>query len=230
MRCGPGFLVSRPLVGPICHNDIVIASSPLPDGTDTATAAEKTKRRRFDVPPGIALIVAALIGLAGGAIGRNTADNNSPQRGPTVTTTITASPSPPIVANAHLEFVLTPRSKVPWCRIYNGTGTIPAGKVLIIFETPANPDGQPKSPASYSFDGQAKQLTASRWQTEPLQIGTPHQANFNVDIVAVLSSKSTYSYIRSLLTKNSVSTKLPPGPEISLPVVTNGRRGMACAS
>jgi hypothetical protein len=139
--------------------------------------------------------------------------------------------SSPIPASTNLEFELTDGSKVPWCQVYNGTGSIPAGYQLIIFDTPAGPDGEPASPAYYSLDAIAIHPVAGHWYTIPVQIGSPGVANFYSDIVGVLASESTYDYIKSIIIYGNApwwTTKLPPGPKISLFVVTNGKRGIPC--
>jgi hypothetical protein len=139
--------------------------------------------------------------------------------------------SSPIPTSTNVEFGLTDGSKVPWCQVYSGTGNIPAGYQLIIFDTPAGPDGEPASPAYYSLDAVAMHPVADHWYTVPLQVGSPGEANFDADIVGVLASESTYDYIRSIIIYGNApwwTTKLPPGPRISLFVVTNGKRGMPC--
>jgi hypothetical protein len=197
------------------------------------SARDASKRRHGDVPPGIAAIMVAVIGVTGGFIGNRffaSGDSAQAHPGPTVTVTVTASPSPTVPVT-HLEFALLPGSSVPWCQNYSGTGVIPAGYVLMIFDTPADSSGQPNLPADYSFDGQAVQSAGDRWSTVLLEIGPPNQANFHVDIIGVLSSTPVYNYINSIHAKGSVpwvSAELPPGPRINLPVVTNGQHGLAC--
>lgn len=188
-----------------------------------------TKRRPWDVPPGLAAVLAAIIAVGGGLAGRALAPNNSPSPAPTVTTTITAPPSPSVPA-AHLEFSLTDGTAVPFCQVYNGTGAIPAGYSLLIFDTPAGFNGQLPSTPYFSFDKRASP-TGDHWQTEPLQIGTRGQAKDHVDIVGVLASNDVYQYISSIQAKNDVfwiSGALPPGPTIKLAVVTNGKNGLSC--
>jgi hypothetical protein len=139
--------------------------------------------------------------------------------------------SKPTAASINLEFDITDSSRVPWCQIYYGTGTIPTGDVLAIFSTQANSDGLPTSPPYYSFDGDAQHPVAGHWQTVPLQVGSPGQANFPADIVGVLTNTAAYDYIASIIIKDNAqwwTTELPPGPRISLSVVTNGERGMTC--
>jgi len=198
--------------------------------SDDAAADNANRRRPWDIPPGVAAVLVAVIGVAGILAGRATAPSNSTSvPRPAVTTTVMSSPSPA----AQVEFSLTANSRVPWCQVYSGTGTIPAGYSLVIFSTPAGPNGQLSSTAYYSFDSRATQSAAGHWQTEPLQTGTEGEADTNVDIVAVLTTNSIYRYINSVLTRNNapwISEMLPPGPAISLAVITNGERGLPCHS
>lgn len=140
-------------------------------------------------------------------------------------TTVTASPSP-APSRANLEFSLTAGSQVPWCQTYTGTGTIPTGYVLAIFDTPAG------AQHFYSFDQMATQLPGNHWRTtDPLQVGTRGQPGFHVDIIGVLSTRPILRYMASIRALHGapwISEALPPGPRITLPVVTNGRRGLAC--
>jgi hypothetical protein len=207
-----------------------VTTAPVPDSGINSLKGDKN-RRPWDIQPGLAVVLTAIIGLIGGVIGRTTApDNTQPTPGPTVTATVTASPSPTVPA-ANLQFALTVNSKVPWCQVYSGTGTIPTGYSFVFFDTPADPDGQPASPASYSFDGVATEVAADHWRTEKLEVGTLYTANDNIDIVGVLTSESTYTYINSILTQRDAqwtSKRLPPGPRATLPVITNGKHGLPC--
>src|SRR5690349_21196977 len=115
-------------------------------------AADPSKKRRGDIPPGIAAVMVPIIAAVGGLIGSKiSADgsNTQPKPAPTVTVTVTASPSPE-PSTTHLEFALPSGSGVPFCQQYRITGTIPDGYVLIIFDTAADPSGQPISPGHYS--------------------------------------------------------------------------------
>lgn len=220
-------LVVRPFLGACGRDDNGAMTAPpgsadhsANNGTDSTT-----RRRPWDIPPGWAAVGVAVIGVLGGLVGRATATNTTPTPvpGPTVTTTITASPT---LTHARLEFSLTAGSRVPWCQTYTGTGTIPPGYVLAIFDTPAGPQH------FYSFDQMATQLPGSHWRTmDPLQIGTRGQAGFHVDIVGVLTSRPILRYMASIRALHGapwISEALPPGPEISLPVITNGRTGLTC--
>jgi len=204
-----------------------------PDNPEKNGGTRPGKHKRT-VDLGIATIVSAIIAavalVGGGALGRVIVPDTNPSPEPTVTKTITPQPAAK-ASVAHLEFALTAGSRVPWCQVYSGTGKIPAGHVLAIFDTPAGPGGQPASQPFYSFDGKAVQPVPGHWQTEPLQIGTQGLADVNVNVTGVLTSTSFYQYMNSVRAKNGlpwISETLPPGPRIILPVVTDGHRGMAC--
>lgn len=144
---------------------------------------------------------------------------------PATVSRATAGPS------AHLTFSLTSGSRVPWCQVYSGTGSVPRGYSFVIFDTSADPSGQISQPASYSFDGAAEGDTADHWTTEPLQIGTKGVANTDVDIIGVLTTTAEYSYIGSIRAEKNLlwfSHQLPPGPRVILHVITNGHQGMSC--
>jgi hypothetical protein len=209
------------------RNNGVMTTPPAGHSDDAATDSANI-RRPWDIPPGAAAVLVAVIGVVGVLAGRVTAPvNNSPAPRSTVTATVTSPPSPA----AQVMFSLTANSPVPWCQAYGGTGTIPAGYSLVIFDTPAGPSGQLPFTAYYAFDSRATQSATGHWQTEPLQIGTEGGADTDVDIVAVLTTNSIYQYMNSIKTREDapwISEVLPPGQEISLPVVTNGERGLPC--
>ena len=204
----------------------IIAYSGSSSGSSSKATKEQPERRPWDIPPGLAVVLAAVVAVVGGLVGRTTAPSpNSPSAAPTVTATVTKLPSQSPVAQ--LAFRLGAYSPVPWCQVYKGTGTIPAGYSLLIFDTPAG------SPPHYSFDDRAAQSATGEWETEPLQIGSKGQPNFHAYIVAVLTPDSTYEYMKSIQTQDRSiwhSAMLPSGLKKFLPVVTNGRQGLACLS
>ncbi len=191
------------------------------------------------MPPGKVTIIAAIIGavaailsgLIGVFAGRVTASGGDPQPRPTLTVTATAAA--PVTTPANLRFALTRGSLVHWCQSYYGTGTIPSGYTLMLFDISADPTGSPEESASYSFDGKAIKTSADQWQTQkPLEAGKPGQAA-RIDIVGVLGSDSVYAYINSISTDSGTgwgSTDLPPGTKISLPIVTDGEPSTKCSS
>jgi len=205
-----------------CHTGVVTTPSS-PSHPNDGTTGNANKRRPWDIPPGVAVVVAALIGLAGIWVGRaSAATSGAPS--PSVTTTITAAPRPTLKV-ANLGFALASPARIPWCNILDGTGAIPTGDVLLIFDTPAGPNGQPQSPPYYSFDGKATQVTKNSWQIKPVYIGQRYAKNFNAEIAGVLASDAVYQYILSIHVRNNqpwISEQLPPGQVIRLTVVTNG--------
>jgi hypothetical protein len=54
---------------------------------------------------------------------------------------VTVTASPPPVSKKGLNLVLRPEARVPWCQDYRGTGAIPHGYVLLIFDTPGLSNG-----------------------------------------------------------------------------------------
>lgn len=198
-------------------------TKPLAPSTGPGTPGLNPHKKLIrDIPPGWAAVLAASIGIvAAVASSLVTRATQSPA----------ASPSSVGAPQAHIEFSLTPNSRVLWCQVYNGTGTVPAGYSFVIFDTPANSAGQVEQPASYSFDGEAEENAPGHWTTEPLQIGTRGVANDSVDIIGVLTSRAIYSFVSSIRAQNDLlwsSQQLPPGPKVTLPVITNGKRGQSC--
>jgi hypothetical protein len=189
---------------------------------------KRWNKRKLPMDQGRAIVIAATITAVSATLASVlTLVATSRTASPSKTSTAARVTKPPPV----LTFVLTAHSRVPWCQYYEGTGTIPSGSALLIFSTPADPNGNPTSPPHYSFDEEAIQMSTGHWRTEPLQIGVKGQANFSVDIVGVLVAEGVYKYLNSISYRDLglISTNLPPGLVTSLPVITNGRRGMACS-
>jgi hypothetical protein len=218
-----------------------MSEPPTPTHVDDPGPPGPQKDKRT-VDQGVAIIIAAAIGVLSVALGivgtwwllRPSATSGQASPGPTVTVFRAASPSP-TAQPTHLRFSLHAHSRVPWCEVYEGIGSIPRGEVLAIFTTPADQDGNPSNPPDWSLNYKATQLGSNSWQTEPLQIGPEGANDYGVDIVGVLISSSTFAYISSVSVKpiNNVTApwvtrSLLPGLEVNLPVITNGQRGLNC--
>jgi hypothetical protein len=218
--CEPLCILSSRLSN-LCHNGHVTEKTS-PDKSPE-TDSKHQNRRKLSIDQGWAIVIAAVITAVGVTAGSVVTIELTNRTFSPVSTTGSAATHPT------LTFTLTAHSRVPWCENYSGTGTIPSGSALLIFSTPADPNGNPASP-HYSYNGKATQISAGHWLTEPLQIGLKGQANYSVDIVGVLTAEGVYNYLNSIITRDPdwVSTTLPPGWLTSLPVVTTGRRGMAC--
>jgi hypothetical protein len=193
-------------------------------------------KRKLD--PGIAAIIAAVIGaialVGGGFLGRATAPIKSPSPAPTVTRTVTPAPQP-----VHLGFSLTSTAVVPWCNTFNGIGSIPEGDSLLIFDSPLGPNGQPLAQTRYFFDGIAAQTSRDAWSVSSVYIGDKNETGLYAAIDGVLVTNQTASFIKSVVAEpvnpaNAMvawkSKALPPGvAHIHLAVVRNANTGQ-CAS
>ncbi len=206
---------------------VFMTATPQSPATQNKDDDSSRKRPKLTLDAGVASVLATAILVSGGLLGHLI--NNKGTASPSPAVTITASPAPLRVGG--LKFALPAHSQVPTCQIYYGTGEIPAGHVLLIFDTPALPNGNPTASAYYSFDQEVTASPGGRWQTEPLQIGPPRVAHFSVSIIGVVSDSAQYRLLSSIRTKGHapwVTTQLPSGPKIALAVVTNGRQGLAC--
>ena len=176
------------------------------------------------VDPGVAAIIAAVIlAVAGisGAVGRVTASTDpnkaspSPSPAPTVTRTVTPAPQA-----VHLSFSQSSTAVVPWCNTFTGTGSIPQGDSLLIFDSQLGPGGQPLEQSLHYFDGTATQTSNDAWSIYPVYIGDKRDKDLYVAIDAVLVSNRTADFIKSV-TPESIdpantqlvwkSKVLPPG-------------------
>ncbi len=194
-------------------------------------------KRTIDI--GIATVIAAVIGaiaLVGGGFlgGRKTAPTGSSSPAPTVTRTI--EPKAPIV---HLGFSLTSTASVPWCNTFDGTGSIPEGDSLLIFDSPLGPNGQPIAQTQYFFDGPASRISTDAWSISPVYIGNKNDTGIYVSIDGILVTDRTANFIESLAAEpidpaNAQvawkSKSLPPGlAHIHLTVLRNANTRQ-CAS
>jgi hypothetical protein len=185
-------------------------------------------KRRVDL--GIATIIAAVIGAialtGGGFLGRTTASTGSPSPAPTVTRTIA-----PTLQAVHLGFSLSSTASVPWCNTLDGTGPIPEGDSLLIFDSPLGPNGQPLAQTRYYFDGPAARTSNDAWSITPVYIGNQNDTGIYVAVDGILVSDQTASFIESLVAEpiDPINAKvtwkskvLPPGlAHIHLTVLRN---------
>lgn len=124
--------------------------------------------------------------------------------------TVSASPD-----SESLRFVALPAGSVPECSIYNGTGTIPAGHKLVVFDRSVDsnhqPNGSPyylnRNPADNNLDGRG-------WHTALVDAGDTY-----VEIVAVLMPEALFASFSSIVLTNAKDSPeaswllnvLPPG-------------------
>lgn len=203
--------------------------------TERVMGSAKVKRK---VDPGMAAIIAAIIGaialVGGGFLGRATASTKPPSPAPTVTRTVTPAPQA-----VDLGFSLNSTAVVPWCNTFYGTGSIPEGDALLIFDSPLSPNGQSLTQTRYFFDGTAVQTSKDAWNITPVYIGDKNETGFYAVVDGVLVTNQTASFIESVVAEpvdpNNAqvvwkSKALPPGlAHIHLTVVRNANIGQ-CAS
>jgi hypothetical protein len=191
----------------------------------------KVKRK---VDPGMAAVIAAVIGaialVGGGFIGRAIASPKSTSAAPAVTRTVTPAPQA-----VNLSFSLSSTAVVPWCNTFDGTGSIPEGDSLLIFDSPLGPDGQPLTQTKYFFDGAASQTSKDAWSITQVFIGDKGGPGLYVAVDGILVSGQTANFIKSVVAepinpKNAEvawkSKVLPPAlAHIHLIVVRNANNG-----
>lgn len=146
-----------------------------------------------------------------------------------VATIHTPSPRATTVPTAQLEFSQLQNRHIPFCQVYGGTGTIPAGYSLLMLSTPVNLAGQPDVPTHYSFEGEATEIPPDHWRTDgPLEIGTRGVVN-HIEIIGLLMSKALGAYVELVAKSVNPLPSLPPGQKIFLHVITDGKPGTRCS-
>ncbi|WP_194908974.1 hypothetical protein [Catenulispora rubra] len=85
---------------------------------------------------------------------------------------------------------------LPFCANFSGTGTIPAEDVLILFDRPADVDGNPAANSGYSYDGRAK-ASGDGWSADRREIGTPTAGAVNAHalITALLVPRGVADFL-----------------------------------
>ncbi|MBO2456140.1 hypothetical protein [Actinomadura violacea] len=85
---------------------------------------------------------------------------------------------------AHLAFKKT-EGPVPPCAAFKGTGTIPDGKKLLVFDREVTSSGLPIESGGYYFDGFATP-TDDGWFIDDVEIGRDATYDFHAEVTAVL--------------------------------------------
>jgi hypothetical protein len=174
--------------------------------------------------PWASVISALILAVAGFFGGRATVLQNKSAPPPTPTTTPTVS------AGIPLAFSLSSPASIPWCNDLTGSGTIPKGDSLAIFDSSIG------NAQHYYFDGLASPTSKDAWSLAPVYIGQRNEAGLKDDIVGVLVTNQTARFIASILpgppssTAFWVSTALPPGLAYIHLSATRNADGTQCAS
>ena len=89
------------------------------------------------------------------------------------------------------------RQRVPFCASFEGHGSIPRGRQLLIFDQGAVPghDGT----GNYAFEGVAvAQPGGGNWSISNIQLGAPSQVGHGGELTAVLGTDQTADFINKL--------------------------------
>jgi hypothetical protein len=164
----------------------------------------RKQRTKWKVDPGLATVLAAVIlalgGVAGVFLGRYTAnDQPQPKR----------SSTPPSVRVPEIGIQPPVGGQVSYCSTLHGTGQIPAGDSVVVFDRQVNSNQQPGGGAIYSFDGVAVP-TPGGWTIPQMYIGSLTEPSFSDEISAVLIQGSTGSFLGGIRTENGWGTRTLP--------------------
>jgi hypothetical protein len=161
----------------------------------------------------IVAVIGAVSAFAGGLIKAGEAITGPPDGSPSAAAA-TGSGNPK-AGPSNLHFIVPPTPKVARRGIYQGTGNIPSGYDLLVFNRSVDADHQSDT-GTYSMDGLATG-TSSGWNTPPVCAGTTY-----VEITAVLVPSSTTRFLKSIIpVVNNVETNgswvsgaLPAGEKV----------------
>jgi hypothetical protein len=172
-----------------------------------------TGRRKLTVDSGLATIIAAFILAAGGVvgvvIGRASASTSN-------TTVVSSGHAPQSTAETDplgsMGISLSYHQLLPWCSTLRGTGEIPSGDTLLIFDREVSADDFAPEDSKYSLDGSAV-ASSKGWSLFPIYIG-PRTAvsNFYDEVTAILVTDEIASFIDDI-SLPWASHVLPPALE-----------------
>jgi hypothetical protein len=192
-------------------------------GTAVVVAAIKAKRAlglNGTRATSILLLPAVPVALLGTALGW--------QFGRNLGTEATSNQKPTVTASSFLHFSDRSYIDVPYCRSYYGTGTIPQGDSLLIFDSPANGDWDLKQPVRYTFHGLADPQPNGGWVISNVKILGPSNAGAHAVLFGVLETNQDAQFVQqiAIYSKSSGSYwrsgSLPLGlGRIKLPVEIN---------
>jgi hypothetical protein len=125
---------------------------------------------------------------------------------------------------------VNPQIPVPYCDVYVGTGRIPAGDKVLIFDQPLTDDNQPNLLQSFYYDGSAVP-TKTGWLTRRVTIGVTGKAGADehIELLAILAPENLANYVQSIFTPSNSwwksSASLPGLQAAQLDVVRNADNG-----
>jgi hypothetical protein len=160
----------------------------------TAIALAAIMAKRFLKLSGIRAISAfvlpaVLVGLLGTAVGWQLGRNPSAES--------TTKPEPNVSASSSLHFSEHSYVDVPYCESYFGTGTIPMGDSLLIFDSPADDNWNLKQPVNYTFHGLADPQPHG-WVINNVEILGPSNAGAHAVLFGVLEKNQDAKFVQKV--------------------------------
>lgn len=106
------------------------------------------------------------------------------------------------VAASHLKF-LPPAEPIPHCVTFNGTGAIPAGDDLVLFDRPSDRLGNYTDTPAFSYDGPVD-ASGGGWVAPDQEIGSGDSSDngAHIAIVAVLMPQGAAHFLNDLTSKS----------------------------
>lgn len=149
--------------------------------------------------------------------------------------TVRSAPAEPVsdlAGQAQRLRFLPVAEPIPYCANFAGTGTIPAQDVLILFDRPADADGNPAAGSLFNYDGRAT-ATAGGWVADGRWIGSgkPGDNGEHAVITALLVPRSVADLldgVRDAYTSPWPSAVLRQGAVADSVVVTRGADDTPC--
>lgn len=132
-------------------------------------------------------VPAALLGAAlGWQLGRHVDFESTAKRQSTVT------------VSSLLQFTDKSYITVPYCRSYYGTGSIPKGDSLLIFDSPADDNWNLKKPVGYTFHGLADPQQSGGWVIKNVDILGPSNTGAHAVLFGVLEKSQDAQFVKQI--------------------------------
>jgi hypothetical protein len=185
-----------------------------------ANSSAKPKKK-WVLDPGWATVIAALILTAGGTSGVILGRAS-------VHSSINKSAYFSSARTPKLDFQLPQDNLIPYCSRLDGTGQIPNGDAVVIFDRQVNDNDEAASTSLYSFDGSVV-ASGGGWSLPQIYIGSLNESSFTDELAAVLVSSATASFFDGIATANGWGTRtLPVGLETIHAFVTRTGHDRQC--
>jgi hypothetical protein len=144
-----------------------------------------------------------------------TSPNGQPNAGPSlVSPTSTASQ---VAAGLHF---ITPET-VPECTTVQGTGTIPSGYTVLLFDRSVDAGHHPEGKQLFDFLGPANPLPDKRWGRGNVRLGDGGPAVFYAEVAGVLFERATANEFAANHTPQAglkIDSQLVESPEDGVPL------------